>query len=792
MNPDSKNLITAPLRHLQVVELGCRVGTGFAGRLLADLGASVVRVGPARTTDSRGRALGLALDRGKSRIDGTREQLTALSAGCDLVLTDDDADDQVRAMLSVLTVHAPQQQVVVHASDFGRTGPRAHWRGTELLAAAYGGGCQMNGEPGRAPLRPPAYVGDHELGLNLAIAALLARISAVRDELGQDVEVSAVDCWATIQTAIGTLEYIFQGRIAMRAGRRFGGRAYPYTMLNCSDGEIRLICLQGREWARSLEMMGSPEWGRDPRFADRLVNQAEHADELDALIEDWLRDKTKDGVLADSIQHKVPWVPVRTVAEVLDEPQLRERGFFWRSEDTDVPGVPAKFSRTTLEPPVAHPEAAKPPVAGPAPGEPDSPSTPTESDRSRSESFELAAPPLQGLRVLDFGWAWAGGIVGSVLADFGADVIKIESRRRLDPMRMDRALLPGGDRMEQSALHHNVNRNKRSISIDVTKPAGADLVRRLAAEADIVLENFSPGALTRQGLGPQQLTELNPRLVYVSVGAVGAEGPLTGVRAYAPVLTALSGMDSLVGYPGEQPLGLQHGLADPNAGLFAVLATLAALLERRTSGRGQYVDVSQLEALVSLLGVQLALAQTEPDTNEAMGNRDPEMSPHGIFRAAGDDKWVAIACPDDAAWTSLVQAMGKPSWATRPDLATRDGRRAQEAAVEAGIERWTSTLSAAAAAESIQRAGGYAAPLQDTGDRFADEHLQARQTYVAVEHPVVGTEFVYGVPWILNRTPGSVRSAAPLLGQHTDDVLREDLKMSDDEISQLREAGVLT
>jgi crotonobetainyl-CoA:carnitine CoA-transferase CaiB-like acyl-CoA transferase len=769
MKTDSANPPGGPLLGVRVIELGRGVGTGFAARLLADLGATVVRVGRSDRTGPLAEALRRSLDRGKLDVAGRDDELADLRDWCDILITPDDGGDA--GLLARLTAGAPARQVVVRVSEFGLDGPRSGWRGTELLAAAYGGGCQMNGEPGRAPLRPPPFVADHELGVNVAIAALLGRIAARRDGVGQDAEVSSVDSWATVQTAIGTLEYIFQGRVAMRAGRRFGGRAYPYTMLACADGEIRLICLQGREWARSLEMMGSPAWGRDPRFANRMVNQAEHADELDGLIEQWLAERDKDDVLADAIKHKVPWVPVRLLDEVRHEPQLRHRDFFWADGELELPGVPAVFSRTQPVPPAAEDRDWR----GAAVPEP--------------AAVPRSDPPLSGLTVLDFGWAWAGGVVGSVLADFGADVIKIESQRRLDPMRMDRPLLPGGDSVEQSGLHHNVNRNKRSLAVDVTTVEGADLVRRLAAGADVLVENFSPGALDRQGLGPAALTALNPGLVYLSVGAVGADGPLTGVRAYAPVLTALSGVDALVGYPGEPPLGLQHGLADPNAGLFGVLCCLAALLEREHSGRGQHVDLSQLEALVSLLGVQLAAEQLDPGSVAPLGDRDPRMTPHGIFRCLGEDRWVAIACPDDAAWRALADAMGGPD---DPALATAEGRREREVELEDAIGRWTATLTPDEAAERIQRAGGYAAPLLDTADRFADPHLQARGTYVAVEHPVVGTEFVYGPPWRLGRTPGSVRTAAPLLGQHTDEILGERLGLPDDEIARLREKGVLT
>ncbi|MET1082532.1 MAG: CoA transferase, partial [Burkholderiales bacterium] len=381
----------------------------YAGRLIADLGAAVVEVvDPTQArSDEHGaqftRAMTIALGRNKTRVSTpSGDELAELLEQADAVMIDETtqlADDAI-----------PDHLVVVDVSDFGSGGPQSHWRGSDLIDVAYGGGCQQNGDPDRAPLRPPAFVAEHEIGVGAAIVVLLGIIAARRDGRGQRAEVSGVDSWATIQTAIGLLEFIFQGRIAGRAGRRFAGRPYPYGILPTADGEARLICLQGREWKRSLEMMGDPEWGRDPRFADRLVNQAEHADELDDLVGQWLGVRTKDELLAAAIEFKVAWAPVRTVSELTREPQLEHRKFFWDHDGVKVPGFPATFGRiplqkrsdalTPIEPVESVLAEAKPRARG----------------QSRSASADA---PLKGITVIDFGWAWAGGVVGSVLADFG-------------------------------------------------------------------------------------------------------------------------------------------------------------------------------------------------------------------------------------------------------------------------------------------------------------------------------------------------------------------------------------
>jgi crotonobetainyl-CoA:carnitine CoA-transferase CaiB-like acyl-CoA transferase len=759
-----------------VVQLGGRVSTAYAARLLGDLGATVYDLRPVDPDEARPesfrRALQLSSGRNKIRVEPpAAADLAALLERVDVVFTDESGPRPEGL---------PAHVVVVDTTDFGDSGPRAHWHGSDLIDVAYGGGCQQNGEADRSPLRPPAYVAEHEIGVGAAVAALIALAAARRDGLGQHVEVSGVDSWATIQTAIGLLEFVFQGRVAGRAGRRFPGRPYPYGILPSADGDVRLICLQGREWVRSLEMMGDPEWGSDPKYRDRLTNQEQHADELDELVGRWLGVRTKDEVLAAAIEYKVAWAPLRVVEEVLREPQLTSRGFFVEHDGVRTTGFPARFGD-------APHQVRIPAISTPVPAVEVLRELPERAPQPETAPDTRA--PLAGLTVLDFGWAWAGGVVGSILADYGADVIKIESMRRLDPMRMDRPLLGGDDGTEQSSLHHNVNRNKRSVSVDISTPKGAELVRGLAEKADVLIENLSPGALAKYGLDHASLSAKNDRLVYLSLNAVGTDGPLAGLRAYAPVLTALSGIDSLTGYTDGQVIGLQHGIGDPNASLHGVLAILAALHERDRTGKGRLIDLSQLESLVSLVGPHLVASQLG-QTTVPIGNRDPLMAPHGIYPTGEEDRWVAIAVRSDEDWQALRTAIGSPDWAGA-HLDGLAGRLAAQDELDKQLAEWTATRDRWEIAELLQAAGVAATPLLDTGDRFSDDHLQGREVYTVVEHPVVGSEFIYNVPWRLDRTPGEVTEPAPLLGQHTADVLQEYLGKSGDEVEALRRDGAL-
>jgi crotonobetainyl-CoA:carnitine CoA-transferase CaiB-like acyl-CoA transferase len=739
-----------PLAGIRVREFSGSPTVGACCRILGDLGATVESDGVLDQAPPTPVGLPALMEaynrRGKVPVHSPLEDF-------DIVVLDKTQLARQRAELETLI---EQGTVVVVLSPFGLTGPRADWLGNDLVTQSYGGGTIRNGDPDRAPLRSPVGLGDQETGIGAAAAALIAWLGTRRGCGGQLVDVSSVEAWAVLQTGTSILEFLFQDRREQRQGRRYLGRGYPHTILRTGDGDARLICVQGREWARALEMMGSPAWGRDERYASRMRNQERYADELDGLVGEWLSHRTGDDLLRKALDHQLPWVPIRRPSEVLTEPQLHARGYVREHGARELSvGYPVQFSRT----PVGtghHHDQDPPPLA-------------------RSSTLrEAKGLPLEGIRVLDFSWAWAGGLVGAVLADFGAEVIKVESRRRLDPMRMDRPLIGEDQDVEQGSLHHNVNRGKKSILVDITTPEGAELVAQLAEQVDVVVENFSTGVMEKRGLGYAALAARNPRLIYLSSSATGSTGPLVGLRAYAPVLTALAGVDSMVGYEGEDVRGMQHSLADPNAALHGVVAVLAAVIERESSGRGQYLDLSQLEALIDLIAPVLFAAQDSEDDFTCLGNSDPTALFSDVVASAGDGGYVAIACETAEQLRALTEVVGHTGG---DDLAT-------------SVTEWTCKRDKWDAANELQAAGVPAGPVLDIGERFGDDHLHARGAFVAAEHPVVGAEFLCGIAWHLSKTPGEVRASAPLLGADTAEIFGR-LGLSGEEIDQLEEQGVL-
>jgi benzylsuccinate CoA-transferase BbsF subunit len=408
--------------------------------------------------------------------------------------------------------------------------------------------------------------------------------------------------------------------------------------------------------------------------------------------------------------------------------------------------------------------------------------------------------PLEGYRVVDFGWVIAGPIVGAILADMGAEVIKVESRRRLDASRRGRPIAGGhidrGDRGEEPdliPLFHAINRNKLSIAIDLTHPQAPHVLKDLIARSDVVVENFTPHVLRSFGLHYEALCEVKPDLIMLSLSAAGQTGPLCDISAYAPSVTSLAGLEGLVGYPDGPILGMPGlNFSDPTAGLLGAYAVMAALSHRQRTGQGQYIDMSQIEVLTGL-AVEAILDYTlNSRVRTPQGNQHPYMAPHGVYPCQGEDQWVALAVGSEAEWLAFGRGLGDPGW-TRDARCTDGYRRVRHRTwLDQQVAAWTRKHSASDVSACLRAAGVAVAPVMGIAQQFADPHYRARQVYVEIEHPRVGVETIYNVPWKLSATPGTVRRPAPSLGQHHIYVFRELLGLSQEDIERLLGAGVFT
>jgi len=414
----------------------------------------------------------------------------------------------------------------------------------------------------------------------------------------------------------------------------------------------------------------------------------------------------------------------------------------------------------------------------------------------------MAAAPLQGVRIADFTWVWAGPYCTLQLAHLGADVIRIETRTRpcitrvLPPWPEGK---PGG--LNRSGYFNQYNQGKRSLTLNFKHAAAHEIARKLVAQSDVVVNNFAHGVMDRMGFGYEALKKLKSDIIMISLSGYGDTGPYRDYVAYGPAQVPLSGLSALTGYKGWPPMHSGFSYADPNAGIHGAFAILAALYHRAKTGEGQYLDMSQWECAMVLLPegiMEYTMTGREP---ERIGNQDPLMAPHGVFRCldrpekiAGHaiDQWVAIVCEDDTDWARLARAMERPELGADARFATLAARKANEDELEAIITVWTSGRRAAEVVEKLQNAGIAAAVVAD--NKYLSEedaHLRARDYFVYREHPEVGKKQHCGVPWKMNRTKTEVRAAAPAIGMHTDEILTGLLGYSADDVQNLRAQGAL-
>ena len=400
--------------------------------------------------------------------------------------------------------------------------------------------------------------------------------------------------------------------------------------------------------------------------------------------------------------------------------------------------------------------------------------------------------PLERIRVLDFGWVWAGAVFGQVLVDMGAEVIKVESHRRLDPARQGRPIVGDTPDPEQNPLYHNTNRGKMCVTVDMRHPRGKEILEKLVSISDIVVENMSPHAMADAGLDYPRLRGLNPQIIMVSLPLAGQYGPRSELRGYGNSAGALVGLDSLGSDPdGEEFCGFNHVQGDPSSSQYAVIAAMAALHYRLRTGEGQYIDMSMWEALGTMMGEATMEYVMNGRIASSRGNIHALMAPHGIYPCQGDDKWVSIAVKTQEEWDALRAALGDPSWAKEERFADSYQRRLYREELDRHLAQWTTERDAYEVMEALQRAGVAAMPCLNQEGRYFDPHLQDRECYVDVDHPVLGTEPLYGIPHKLSRTPGRIQGRAPLMGEHNDYVIGELLGLSAEERNSLTEQKVL-
>lgn len=401
----------------------------------------------------------------------------------------------------------------------------------------------------------------------------------------------------------------------------------------------------------------------------------------------------------------------------------------------------------------------------------------------------MAKGPLEKLRVVLIGNAWAGPLCAASLGDMGAEVIRLESRARVDPYRL--LWVKDEQNIEKGPFFQVVNRNTLSVTLNMSHPRARELAKAIIGISDILVENYAPTTLRRWGLDYPSVRQINPSIIMASISGYGQSGPLSSQSAYGPASMSLSGLAWQLGYEGEEPLGMLTPYNDPLAGLVGLFSIMAALHYRARTGRGQYIDISQLESVAAMMGVDVLDYTMNGRVASSQGNRSSWMAPHGCYRCKGEDKWITIACATQEEWRAFCQATGNQHLLNDERFVDNYARLTNRKELDKIIEEWTSRRIDYEVMELLQQAGVAAAPVFTLAELFTDPHAQEEEYFVHLPHPEEPGGYVYNIPWQLSRTPGEIRSPAPLMGEHNEYVLCELCGIPKDEFQSLVEEKVI-
>jgi crotonobetainyl-CoA:carnitine CoA-transferase CaiB-like acyl-CoA transferase len=789
----------ALLAGLRVVDLAGEPAA-MTGRILADLGAEVIKVEPPGGDPLRGVApLG---------PDGTSLRFAAWSAGKTCVEATGPDDPRLADLLGDADVvldtpgwpgaleleetRAPAA-VWVHVTPFGTDGPRSRWMASDLGVMASTGNMYCTGDPDRAPVRctePTAWS-------HVGPEAVVATLSALASGRPQVVDVSAQE--AVMIASMGHVGRF--PRTKMRGKRSGASVGVTREIWPCADGFVSFGLRGGKARVANMQTITrlvSEDGLATPALTDRDWTTYDHnrvsAQELDAIaapIAEYFLRHTMAELYEIAVETNLMLAPANSPRQLIESRQLEARSFFCEL------GPAAHFPRSFLHVTSPGDAVARPGPSGPARVSPSgqplrfAPRPVSTPPPAPAPSATVSgAPAWTGTKLLEFGTGAAGPIAVRYFAEHGATVVRVESRSRPDFLRTY-GMGPGNPcGLEGSDMFDALNVGKRSVTLNLKHPEGVALAKRLVQWADAVAENFAPRAMRSFGLDYASMVTEKPDLVMVSSCLQGQTGPHKDYPGFGGQGSALGGYNLLTGWPDREPVGPYGTITDSLAPRFVASALSAGLLYRRRTGRGVHLDVAQVEAAVYSLSPWVLDYDVNGHVGSRQGNRSDRAVPHGAFACAGEDRWVAVAVWDDAQWVRLAQAIGVDD-ATARRLGSFEDRRHSIDEVEGLVTAWTRTRSPEDVATTLQGVGIEAVPVADLGDASADPQLHHRHHFVTLEHPCMGECGYEHNGFRLSDAPAGFTRSSPTLGEHNEYVLGEVLGLSAAEQARLLDDGVL-
>ncbi|MCY3557484.1 MAG: CoA transferase [Chloroflexi bacterium] len=811
-------VITA-LEGLRVLDISEGLAAPYAAKLLGDLGADVIKLEPTEGDSARRRGPFAGVE----DIETSAPFLYANTSKRSVVIDPSNPDDlelQQRLLVEADVVISHETEpalaarglgfehlrernaavVLVTVTGFGSHGPYAEWQWNHLIAGALGGFTHLCGRPEREPIQLGASVIETLTGAYAAVAALIAVRAAREHGRGDHVDVSAIET-AVNAALLPVQRYDYTGVVGTRSAD-IGPS--PSFILPTSDGFVGANVLTQAQWEMMCQFFGRTELIADPLFADGWSRMA-NSRELAGQLANQTLDRTSEEVFHDAQAWRIPFGLIPDMAEVLNLLPHREREFIFEFEHPRVgrvrmPGVPWLFGDD-------RPTGTRPPLLGEHTEEVRSASLSTHSAQGEADPAPLSprsaggdaegrgglpARPLEDLRVIDLSMFMSGPMTSLIFADGGADVIKIESVQRIDGWRASGS---ADDYWWEWAPQFNwVNRNKHGITLNLNDQRGSDVVRHMVREADILVENYTPRVMGNFGLSYEQLREINPELIMISMPGFGLTGSWSHYTAFANTTEQMSGLPHLTGYADDQPIFSGTTGGDPLAGVMGALALLSALERKRhLNAQGQpggcHIDLSQTETATCFTGEAVTAYSISGDDPGRVGNIHPRMAPHGTYPCR-DNQWIAIVCETNAQFADVARLMGRDDWLQMAwDFVHRDAARE---AIDAAIAQWTLSRDAGELMRELQDLRIPAGVVYTGRDLLEDEHLAAREFFITQHHTYAGEHRYPLQPYRFRHWagPGTDRPS-PTLGRDSREVLTRLTALTADQIDQMEADDVI-
>jgi len=816
-----------PLNGVRILDLSNPMGQ-YCGKMLAMLGADVIKVEPHGGDPSRkmgpffnsethpekslhwfyynackrGVTLDLETNEGK-------ERLRQLAAASDILMETNPPGYMGSMGLGYEDLRQANPRLIYASiTPFGQTGPWRDFKSSDLVGTGLGGLLYVCGWPDLPPVRMYGEQAYHLASLHGATAMLIALYQRHQTGAGQYVDVALHECIPpSLMSTIPT--YVETGEINKRKGDR---RNLPANgIFPCLDGyvDMRLRNHRWSDFAAWLDSHGmaadlmEEKW-KDPWF--RI--EKESLKHIDAVLAEFTRTKTKQELYEQGVKRGLEAAPTNSPADIARDPQLLAKKFFApvRHDELgkDLPYMRASFvlSKSPIPPitraPLIGEHNREIFRQGPGVAIKGSGLQGAEANRPKSGGKPEAASylPFKGLRVLEFTSAVSGPYVGKILADYGAQVIVVESRSTRKTGGMAREPGPKAkDRtsMNLGHLYNKVATNKLSVAVNLSTPKGIELIKKLVRVTDVIIDNFAPRVLERWGFTYENLSAINQNIIMLRMPTVATTGPFKNQTSSSWNMVAMSGLNSMSGNPGRLPVCTsRYSYADESSSCFnAALTLLSALHWRNQTGEGQYLEASQLEGILALAGLGIFEYMVNGQQPSPKGNRSEYAAPHGVYRCLGNDRWCAISVGTEGEWQAFCAAAGLNDLIKKPEFSTLSERLAHAEDLDRIVESWTAQLTAEDVMQKLQASGVAAGVVQNVADLVdKDPQLKARSYWKESVHPEAGR--LVGAGWGFKLSAASpLNGRPPLMGENTDYVLGQVLGMSEDEINELIVEGVL-